>query len=67
MSYVKSHCRVGGVTENWMGDSSCLGLGEIEGEINVTKNQRGLNQAFVLARGMRQGGGERFQLCKRQT
>lgn len=27
-----------------MGDASFLGLGEIEGEINVTKNQRGLNQ-----------------------
>lgn len=48
-----------------MGDASFLALGEIEGEINVTKNQRGLNQAFVLARGMRRG--EKFQLCKRQS
>lgn len=40
-----------------MGDIFFLGLGEIEGKINAIKNQRGLNQAFVLARGIGGVGG----------
>lgn len=54
---MKSHCR-GGVPESWVGDTSFLGLGDINGKINATKKQKELNQAFVSARGMTGVGGE---------